>query len=58
MAAVVPLRQPSKMGKWVKTLPRRLKNPERRRREYLTATEVEALMEGARQVGRHGVTGT
>jgi len=54
MVAVVPLRQPLKMGKLMKTPPRRLKNPERRSREYLTATEVEALMEGARQVGRHG----
>lgn len=54
MAEVVQLRQPSKMGKLVKVPPRRVKNPERRSREYLTATEVDALMEGARQVGRHG----
>jgi type 1 fimbriae regulatory protein FimE len=54
MAEVVQLRQLSKMGKLVKAPPRRVKNPERRSREYLTVTEVEALMEGARQVGRHG----
>jgi type 1 fimbriae regulatory protein FimE len=54
MAEVVQLRQLSKMGKLVKVPPRRVKNPERRSREYLTATEVEALMENARQVGRHG----
>ena len=54
MAEVVQLRQLSKMGKLVNVPPRRVKNPERRSREYLTATEVEALMESARQVGRHG----
>ena len=54
MAEVVQLRQLSKMGKLVNTPPRRVKNPERRSREYLTATEVDALMEGARRVGRHG----
>ena len=54
MAEVVPLRQLSKMGKLVNVPPRRVTNPERRSREYLTAAEVEALMEGARQIGRHG----
>ncbi len=54
MAEIVQWRQPSKMGKLVNVPPRRLKNPERRSREYLTATEVAALMEGAHQIGRHG----
>jgi len=54
MAEVVQLPQLSKMGKLKSLPPRRVKNPERRSREYLMATEVDALMEGARQVGRHG----
>src|SRR5918999_5816823 len=34
--------------------PRRIKNTERRPREYLLPQEVEALMEAARKSGRHG----
>ena len=54
MATIVPLHPLSKMGKLKSPPPRRVKNPERRSREDLTATDVEAMMEGARQVGRHG----
>ena len=54
MAEVVQLPQPSKMGKLVTAPPRRVKNLERRSREHLTSAEVDALMAGARQVGRHG----
>ena len=35
-------------------LPRRRINASIRSREYLTADEVERLMEGARSIGRHG----
>ena len=67
MAEVVPLNQLSKMGKLVKVPPRRVKNPERRSREYLTAMEVEALRweqvdlkQGLLHVNRlkHGTAGT
>ena len=54
MAEVVQLPQLSKMGKLKRLPPRRVKNPERRSREYLTATEVEALMTAALKIGRHG----
>jgi hypothetical protein len=45
------LPQPSKMAVLP---PRRIKNTERRPREYLLPGEVEALMEAARKCGRHG----
>jgi type 1 fimbriae regulatory protein FimE len=45
------LPQPSKMAGLP---PRRIKNTERRPREYLLPQEVEALMEAARKSGRHG----
>jgi type 1 fimbriae regulatory protein FimE len=45
------LPQPSKMAGLP---PRRIKNTERRPREYLLLQEVEALMEAARKSGRHG----
>lgn len=34
--------------------PRRMKNSERRSREYLTPKEVDALMDAAKNTGRHG----
>src|SRR5262249_14978705 len=34
--------------------PRRVKNAERRSREYLTPTEVEKLTKAAERLGRHG----
>ncbi len=37
-----------------KVPPRRTPNKERRSREYLTASEVQALMDAARKTGRHG----
>ncbi len=37
-----------------KVPPRRVPNQERRSREYLTSKEVDAIMEAARKVGRHG----
>ncbi len=37
-----------------KVPPRRTPNMERRSREYLTASEVQALMDAARKTGRHG----
>ncbi len=37
-----------------KVPPRRTPNRARRSREYLTASEVQALMDAARKTGRHG----
>ncbi len=37
-----------------KVPPRRVPNQARRSREYLTSKEVDAIMEAARKVGRHG----
>ena len=37
-----------------KVPPRRTPNRDRRSREYLTASEVQALMDAARKTGRHG----
>jgi len=37
-----------------KVPPRRIPNAELRTREYLTQDEVDALMDAARRVGRHG----
>jgi len=37
-----------------KVPPRRIPNKARRSREYLTSKEVDAIMEAARKVGRHG----
>ena len=42
------------MGKLPSSPPRRLKNQDRRAREYLTPAEVEALIQAARSVGQHG----
>lgn len=50
-AKVIPLPQPSKMGKLP---PKRTKNSDRRTREYLTPSEVDALLTAAKQSGRHG----
>jgi len=50
-ATVIPLRQPSFSGK----LPRKPKNGDVRAREYLTETEVEALVKAAGTQGRHGL---
>ncbi len=49
-ATIIPLRQPPFSGE----LPRKPKNKHVRSREYLTEKEVEALMNAARKVGRHG----
>ena len=47
---VVPLSQASFSGK----LPRKPRNKDVRRREYLTMKEVDRLMYSAKSVGRHG----
>ena len=49
-AKVVPPRQPPFSGK----LPTKPKNQEARPREYLTADEVERLIQATRSIGRHG----
>ena len=49
-ANVIQLPQSSFSGK----MPRKPKNKDVRSREYLTDKEVEALMKGARNTGRHG----
>jgi len=49
-AEILSFPQPSKMGK----LPKRPRNKEVRSREYLTAQEVESLINAARKTGRHG----
>ena len=44
------------MGKFVSAgPPKRVTNAERRGREHLTPGEVDALMDAARRVGRHGL---
>ena len=44
------------MGKFVSAgPPKRVTNAERRGREHLTPREVDALMEAARSIGRHGL---
>ena len=54
MATLLEFPQPSKMGKSVNAPPHRVPNRERRRREHLTPAEVKALVEAAKNVGRHG----
>ena len=54
MATVLAFPQPSKMGKSRHPSPRRVPNRDRRLREHLTPAEVKALMEAAKNVGRHG----
>ena len=52
---VIPLRAPAphiKNGKV--TPPRRVRNADRRSREHLTSTEVDAMVKAAGGVGRHG----
>jgi len=49
-AEVLSFPQTSKTGK----LPKRSKNKDVRKREYLTEQEVEMLMDAARKTGRHG----
>jgi len=49
-AEVLSFTQTSKTGK----LPKRSKNKDVRKREYLTEQEVEMLMDAARKIGRHG----
>ena len=49
-AEVLSFPQTSKTGK----LPKRSKNKDVRKREYLTEQEVEMLMDSARKTGRHG----
>ena len=54
---VIALRDPGKAApntKNGKVPPRRVPNKERRTREYLTAKEVDRLMDAARKTGRHG----
>jgi len=52
--AVLPLPRRGTPNTLNRKLPQRLKNADYRSREYLTEQEVEQLMEGAAQVGRHG----
>ncbi len=47
---VIPIRQPS----FSRKLPRKPRNKDVRTREFLTPTEVDALMKAAGVVGRHG----
>jgi type 1 fimbriae regulatory protein FimE len=54
MNRVVQLRQPSFMGKLLKSPPRRVPNATVRSREYLTPAEVEKMMTAAKGAGRHG----
>ena len=49
-AEVLSFPQTSKTGK----LPKRSKNKDVRKREYLTEQEVEMLMDSAKKTGRHG----
>jgi len=51
MGRLIQLPQPSKMGKLP---PRRVPNSERRTREYLSPSEVEAMITAAKTAGRHG----
>jgi type 1 fimbriae regulatory protein FimE len=51
MDTITVFPQPSKMAGFP---PRRVKNADRRPREYLLSDEVEVLMEAARKSGRHG----
>ena len=48
----------AKVRKWesfnLQAPPKRVSNAERRGREHLTPREVDALMEAARRIGRHG----
>jgi len=51
---VVALRTPSPISVNGKVPPRRVPNSERRSREYLLASEVNALIKAAGSIGRHG----
>lgn len=51
MSKIAFLPQPPKTGKLP---PKRLPNATRRRREYLTPEEVEAMIGAAKKAGRHG----
>lgn len=50
MGEIIELHQTPKMGKLP---PRRVKNIERRSREYLTPKEVDAMVTAAKSAGRH-----
>jgi type 1 fimbriae regulatory protein FimB/type 1 fimbriae regulatory protein FimE len=54
MGTIVRLGQTSKMGKLLKSPPRRVPNATVRSREYLTPAEVEKMMAAAKGAGRHG----
>lgn len=54
MATLRQRPQSSKMGKSVNAPPRRVPNREQRLREHLIPAEVKALMDAAKNVGRHG----
>jgi len=51
MGLVVALPQTPKMGKLP---PRRVPTSERRSREYLSPSEVDAMITAAKNIGRHG----
>ncbi len=51
MGQVIALPQPPKMGKLP---PKRVRNSERRSREYLSPAEMDAMITAAKNSGRHG----